>query len=127
MSPHALPRSRIIVDCEVNSGAWTLMHRFNKAAELLGDAVSGRFKQGQSQDESLARIYVWLRYSAIRQLTWQRNYNTQVCARGYPLGWLGERSQSQQLWDGECWWVLCQVFTQAVVSPCPLQRLSCGA
>ena len=25
----------------------------------------------------MARIYVWLRYSAIRQLTWQRNYNTQ--------------------------------------------------
>jgi hypothetical protein len=23
------------------------------------------------------RIYVWMRYSAIRQLTWQRNYNTQ--------------------------------------------------
>lgn len=26
----------------------------------------------------MARIYVWLRYSAVRQLTWQRNYNTQV-------------------------------------------------
>ncbi len=25
----------------------------------------------------MAKIYVWLRYSAIRQLTWQRNYNTQ--------------------------------------------------
>ena len=25
----------------------------------------------------MARIFVWLRYSAIRQLTWQRNYNTQ--------------------------------------------------
>ncbi len=25
----------------------------------------------------MARIYVWLRYSASRQLTWQRNYNTQ--------------------------------------------------
>ena len=25
----------------------------------------------------MARLYVWLRYSAIRQLTWQRNYNTQ--------------------------------------------------
>ncbi len=27
--------SRTIVDCEVNSDQWTLMHRYNKAAELL--------------------------------------------------------------------------------------------
>ena len=35
--------------------------------------------QGQygSPDQAMACIYVWLRYSAIRQLTWQRNYNTQ--------------------------------------------------
>lgn len=25
----------------------------------------------------MAKIFVWLRYSSIRQLTWQRNYNTQ--------------------------------------------------
>ncbi len=25
----------------------------------------------------MARIFVWLRYSSSRQLTWQRNYNTQ--------------------------------------------------
>ena len=25
----------------------------------------------------MARIFVWLRYSAARKLTWQRNYNTQ--------------------------------------------------
>ena len=27
--------------------------------------------------DAMARIFVWLRYSASRQLTWQRNYNTQ--------------------------------------------------
>lgn len=27
--------------------------------------------------DAMSRIYVWLRYSAARQLTWQRNYNTQ--------------------------------------------------
>jgi hypothetical protein len=32
--------SRTIVDCEVNTGAWTLMHRCNKAADLLNDVVS---------------------------------------------------------------------------------------
>lgn len=66
--------SRIIVDCEVNSGAWTLMHRFNKAAELINEVISGRFEPAS---DAMAKIYVWLRYSAVRQLTWQRNYNTQ--------------------------------------------------
>ena len=27
--------------------------------------------------ENLAAIYVWLKYSSSRKLTWQRNYNTQ--------------------------------------------------
>lgn len=27
--------------------------------------------------QAMADIYTWLRYSATRQLTWQRNYNTQ--------------------------------------------------
>jgi alpha-glucan,water dikinase len=66
--------SRIIVDCEVNTGAWTLMHRFNKAAELLQGVTTGRFEPAE---DAMARIFVWLRYSSIRQLTWQRNYNTQ--------------------------------------------------
>lgn len=34
--------SRTIVDCEVNSGAWTLMHRYNKAADLLSETLSVR-------------------------------------------------------------------------------------
>lgn len=66
--------SRTIVDSEVNSGAWTLMHRFNKAADLLAQALSAG---GEDVTDAMARIYVWLRYSAARQLTWQRNYNTQ--------------------------------------------------
>lgn len=32
---------------------------------------------GEDVTDAMARIYVWLRYSAARQLTWQRNYNTQ--------------------------------------------------
>lgn len=66
--------SRIIIDCEVKSGAWTLMHRFNKASDVLEDIVQGRFEY---TEKAMATVYVWLRYSAIRQLTWQRNYNTQ--------------------------------------------------
>lgn len=34
--------SRMIVDAEVNSGAWTLMHRCNKATDLLNDVNSVR-------------------------------------------------------------------------------------
>ncbi len=35
--------------------------------------------QGGSEDptQAQATVFVWLRYSAARQLTWQRNYNTQ--------------------------------------------------
>jgi alpha-glucan,water dikinase len=48
--------------------SWTLMHRFNLCHDLL-DRVRGNL-------DGLALIYVYLRFSAIRQLTWQRNYNT---------------------------------------------------
>lgn len=65
----------IIVDCEVKSNAWTLMHRCNKAAELINDIVNGTYK-GDVVDHCV-KIFVWLRYSGLRQLTWQRNYNTQ--------------------------------------------------
>jgi len=53
-----------IVDLE-NKSSWTLMHRFNSCAEAI-----------QSGDD-LRYVYVWLRFSALRQLTWQRHYNTQ--------------------------------------------------
>ena len=35
--------------------------------------------QGQAEDvtQAMAAIFVWLRYSSARHLTWQRNYNTQ--------------------------------------------------
>ena len=32
--------SRTIVDCEVNADQWTLMHRYNKATELIGQALN---------------------------------------------------------------------------------------
>jgi alpha-glucan,water dikinase len=57
-----------IIQAETARNSWTLMHRFNLAYDLL-DRVAG----GQ---DGLALIFVWLRYSALRQLTWQRNYNT---------------------------------------------------
>jgi alpha-glucan,water dikinase len=57
-----------IVRAETTHNSWTLMHRFNLCHDLLDRA------QGNLDD--LAVIFVWLRFSAIRQLTWQRSYNT---------------------------------------------------
>jgi len=57
-----------IIRAEVSPSSWTLMHRFNLCHDLL-DRARGNM-------EGLALLYVWLRFSAIRQLTWQRNYNT---------------------------------------------------
>ncbi|KFM28490.1 Alpha-glucan water dikinase, chloroplastic [Auxenochlorella protothecoides] len=65
--------ARAIVEAEATP-AWTLMHRFNRASDLLEQVAAGGVEDVEG---SLARIYVWLRYSSIRQLTWQRNYNTQ--------------------------------------------------
>jgi alpha-glucan,water dikinase len=48
--------------------SWTLMHRFNLCFDLLDRVKNDR--------EGLALLFVWLRFSAIRQLTWQRNFNT---------------------------------------------------
>lgn len=46
-------------------------------AVLLMSVAGG--VQGNTEDpaDAMARIFVWLRYSSSRQLTWQRNYNTQ--------------------------------------------------
>ncbi len=58
-----------IIQAEMGDHSWTLMHRFNLCHDLL-DRVRNDLK-------GLALLFVWLRFSAIRQLDWQRNYNTQ--------------------------------------------------
>jgi alpha-glucan, water dikinase len=57
-----------IVGVEKGADSWTLMHRFNLCHDLLGKA--------QDEEAALTLLFAWLRYSAIRQLDWQRNYNT---------------------------------------------------
>jgi alpha-glucan,water dikinase len=57
-----------MVRAETTHQSWTLMHRFNLCHDLL-DRVRGSV-------EGQALVYVYLRFSAIRQLTWQRRYNT---------------------------------------------------
>jgi alpha-glucan,water dikinase len=57
-----------IIRSEMTHNSWTLMHRFNLCYDML-DRV-------RNNVDGLALLFVWLRFSAIRQLTWQRNYNT---------------------------------------------------
>jgi len=57
-----------IVRPETTHHSWTLMHRFNLCHDLLD--------RRPDDPDALSLIYVWLRFSAIRQLTWQKNYNT---------------------------------------------------
>lgn len=57
-----------IIKAETGRNSWTLMHRFNLCYDLA-DKV-------QNDIDGLALLFVWLRFSAIRQLDWQRNYNT---------------------------------------------------
>jgi alpha-glucan,water dikinase len=57
-----------IIEKETSRNSWTLMHRYNLCHELM-DRVGGN-------EEGLALLFVWLRFSALRQLDWQRNYNT---------------------------------------------------
>jgi alpha-glucan,water dikinase len=57
-----------IVEAENERGSWTLMHRFQLCRELLDE-------HGHDAD-ALAALYCWLRFSTLRQLDWQRNYNT---------------------------------------------------
>lgn len=39
--------------------------------------LQGAMVEDGNQALAICKLYVWLRYSASRQLTWQRNYNTQ--------------------------------------------------
>lgn len=68
-SKHVRELAEQIIHEEMSRGSWTLMHRFNLCHDLL---------QGAEDDpDMLALLFVWLRFSYMRQLDWQRNYNTQ--------------------------------------------------
>ncbi len=67
-----------IIEHETGKNSWTLMHRFNLCYDLL-DRVK------KNDIDALALIFVWLRFSFIRQLDWQRNYNTQPRELGHAM------------------------------------------
>jgi alpha-glucan,water dikinase len=67
-----------IIDREMGSHSWTLMHRFNLCHDLVSALPPG-------SGEAMALIFVWLRFSAIRQLDWQRDYNTKPMELSHAL------------------------------------------
>src|SRR6266850_103877 len=72
-----------IVRAETTHNSWTLMHRFNLCYELV--------ERVRNNLEGQALLYVWMRFSAIRQLTWQRNYNTKPSELAHAQDRLGGR------------------------------------
>ncbi|MBF0558075.1 MAG: hypothetical protein HQL08_04785 [Nitrospirae bacterium] len=73
-----------IIENEMGRNSWTLMHRFNLCYDLLDEI-------GSNNVEGIALIYVWLRFSYIRQLDWQRNYNTKPRELGHAMGRLTDK------------------------------------
>ncbi len=67
-----------IVAAEVGKRSWTLMHRYNLCHDLMQSV--------EDNPEALALLFVWLRYSAIRQLDWQRHYNTKPSLLAHAQG-----------------------------------------
>ena len=59
-----------IIEREVEYGSWTLMHRYSYASHLINDVI-------REDQDCWSAMYVWMRYSQIRVLDWQRRYNTQ--------------------------------------------------
>ena len=59
-----------VINCEANYGSWTLMHRYNKCSDII------RNWDLSVDNDKWIWILIWLRYSFLRQLDWQRNYNT---------------------------------------------------
>jgi alpha-glucan,water dikinase len=45
------------------------MHRYNTCREMLKSRID------QDNRDHVAFLFIWLRYSFTRQLTWQQNYN----------------------------------------------------
>ena len=56
-----------------------MQHHIEQGLTLCHHALIATCMQGSPEDVegAMASIFVWLRYSSARHLTWQRNYNTQ--------------------------------------------------
>ena len=57
----------------------TMQHPVKQGLTIYNHVLVATCMQGSPEDVegAMASIFVWLRYSSARHLTWQRNYNTQ--------------------------------------------------
>jgi alpha-glucan,water dikinase len=67
-----------IIEKEMSRNSWTLMHRFDLCYDLLDEIRSNDL-------DGMALIFIWLRFSHLRQLDWQRNYNTKPRELGHAM------------------------------------------
>jgi alpha-glucan, water dikinase len=74
----------VIVERETGTHSWTLMHRFDLCHDLID-------RLEPNDTDGLALIFVWLRYSATRQLDWQRRFNTKPKELSHSLDRLTQR------------------------------------
>jgi alpha-glucan,water dikinase len=63
------PLADEIIQAECGDHSWTLMHRFKLCHDLC--------RRHSGNRDALTLIFTWMRFSTLRQLDWQRNYNTQ--------------------------------------------------
>ena len=64
-----------IIRAEGEGHWWSLMHRYNLAYQLLHDKIGAKDIDASKAVVRIAKVFVWLRFSQLRQLTWQREYN----------------------------------------------------
>lgn len=83
-----------IIQRETSGNSWSLMHRYTLCHDFLDKIGNGR--------KGLALLFVWLRFSALRQLDSQRNYNTQPRGLSHAQQRLTSRlSQLYTEWPGQ--------------------------
>ena len=73
-----------VINCEANYGEWTLMHRYNKCSDII------RNWDISIDNDKWVWILIWIRYSFLRQLDWQRNYNTRPACLGGAMAHLSD-------------------------------------
>jgi alpha-glucan,water dikinase len=66
-----------IIKCEMEYGSWTLMHRYNKCLDLINSF--------DLEESNLLWIYIWLRFSYLKVLDWQRSFNTKPRELAYSM------------------------------------------
>ncbi len=96
-NPVVVDLAEEILQRELSGGSWSLMHRYNLCFEIV--------ERVKNDEHGLALLFVWLRFSALRQLDWQRNYNTKPRELSHSLDRLVRRLSDiyASVWPSRQW------------------------